>query len=450
MKTIIERIGDFVHNLSYEPLSEEITEMAKLSILHHLYTGFCGIKEADSQIGFAYVMENLHGPGICTLIGHRERTSLLGAGFLNAVYMHGVQQEDTLRGLHPGPHTIPPALAIGERDDGDGKRLITSMIAGYEVNLKIGEFCAKYSGPRGWRGTTIYGVLGATATAAKMLELDKKQIMNAIALSTNFAAGLMQCWLRGTPEWLYTSGLAAQNGITSAMLAKSGCTGAQDSFEGDRGFYNAYCGVVPKDADDVIQTLGKDFSILDIVLKPYSVITSILPVIHNVVLLATQDDIKYEDVKSIRITAGPKVTEGPLSKSVLDTGPFLNKTQAYKSIPCATGIALKHREVTPISVDDFRDKSIADIAERVTIETNTKYENYFSQVEITMNDGSVSSIEGEEFPTLDSKKVRQNFINASSPLLGRGRAEKAADAILSIERRTIRDVLNLLYPADTD
>jgi 2-methylcitrate dehydratase PrpD len=444
MSTLIEKLGDFVYNLSYKSLSKEVLDMAKLSVLHHLYTGFSGIKEVDSEIALSYVRDNFRSAGKCTILGEKAKTSVLGATFVNAVYMHSVQQEDTLRGLHPGPHTISTALAIGEENDDIGKNLITAIVAGYEVNLKIGEFCAKYSGPRGWRGTTIYGILGSTATAAKMLKLKKDQIMDAFAISTNLASGLMQCWLTGTPEWLFTSGLAAQNGITSALLAKKGCTGAQDSFEGERGFYKAYCGVEPEGADKIIGTLGSKFSILDIALKPYSVITSILPVIHNMTLLTLRNAIKIEDVKEIFVTAGPKVTEGPLSQSVLESGPFLNKTQAYKSLPCAIGIALKHHEVTPMTVEDYQNPVISEIAKKVVIETDSSFENYYNVIRATMKDDTEYHIMGEDFPTLDSQKVRDNFIRASSPYLNQKKAIAAAEIIMTIDDLPIRDLSKML------
>jgi 2-methylcitrate dehydratase PrpD len=444
MSTLIEKLGDFVYGLSYDDLSTDVLDMAKLSVLHHLYTGYSGINEVDSEIALSYIQENLRCAGKCTILGQKAKTSAIGATFINAVYMHSVQQEDTLRGLHPGPHTIPTALAIGEENDDIGKNFITAIVAGYEVNLKIGEFCAKYSGPRGWRGTTIYGILGSTATAAKALKLSRAQIMDAFAMSTNLASGLMQCWLTGTPEWLFTSGLAAQNGIISALLAKKGSAGAQNSFEGERGFYKAYCGAEPEDADKIIGTLGKKFSILDVVLKPYSVITSILPVVHNMAVLASRNSINYEDVIEILVTAGPKVTEGPLSQSVLDNGPFLNKTQAYKSLPCALGIALRHHEVTPMTVEDYQDSAISEIAKKVVIKTDSSFESYYNTIDLKMRDGSVHSIRGEEFPTLDPQKVHDNFIRASLPFLNKKRALIAAEVILTIEDKPIRDLSKIL------
>ena len=120
MATFIETLADFVYNLKYDNLSPEVVSMAKLSVLHHLYTGFSGIKETDSQIALSLAMDEFRGVGKSTILGQRKKTSALGATFVNAALMHSVQQEDTLRGLHPGPHTISAAFALGEQEGSHG------------------------------------------------------------------------------------------------------------------------------------------------------------------------------------------------------------------------------------------------------------------------------------------------------------------------------------------
>jgi len=444
MTLLLEKLADFTHKLSFSDLSSDIVDMTKLSVLHHFYTGLSGLKETDSQIVLSLVQNELPCNGKSTILGQSEPTSAHGATLVNAALMHSVQQEDTLRGLHPGPHTISTALAIGEQEGSHGQDFLTAIIAGYEVNLKVGEIGAKYSSPRGWRGTTIYGVLGSAATAAKMLKLDKDQTIDALAMATNLASGLMQCWLTGTSEWLFASGLAAQNGLTSALLAKYGSKGSNDSIEGERGFYNAYCGGPPEAADAIIQTIGKEFSILDIVLKPYSVITTILPVINNVVVLAESKDVDPQTIKNVHVTVGTRVTEGPLCSSILDTGPFLNKTQAYKSLPCAIGIGLNFREVTPMSVEKYQENSVSEIAEKVSIETNRSFKGYHNIVRFELNDGTEYTLEGDDFPTLSLEKIQSNFNRVASETLSPQRATKLAQAIMNLDKISLNELTQQL------
>ncbi len=437
MTTLDERIANFVDEISYKSLPGDVVEHAKTLILHHLYTGYAGISEDETQIAASIALDDIRGEGNSTVLGRKRKTSAPLAAFVNATLMHGVQQEDTYRGLHPGPHTIPAAIAIGEEREGNGASLLESIVAGYEINLHVGEAFAKYTSPNGWRGTTIYGVLGVAATSAKMLGLDSLQIADALSHSTNMAGGLMQCWLEGTPEWLYASGLAAQNGLVSALLAERGANGARSSFAGPKGFLKAFCGLVPEEAEELPDKMAKEFLTPKATLKPYSVITSILPVIHNVVVLREREDISWDDIKSIEIVAGPRVTHGPLAASILDSGPYVNKTQAYKSLPCATGIALRFGTVLPHTVSKYENKDVSTLATLVDVKMNESYESFYNSVEILTDDGSKYSIEGEDFPSLSPEEVRENLLFVASEYVGDEKTREMIGVIDNLERESV-------------
>lgn len=444
MATLDERIAGYIDDISYKLLPKEVVDYAKTLILHHLYTGYAGISEDETQIAASLALDDIRGEGKSTVLGRERKTSAPLAAFVNATLMHGVQQEDTYHGLHPGPHTIPAAIAIGEERRADGVSLLESIVAGYEVNLHVGEAFARYTSPNGWRGTTVYGVLGVAATSAKMLGLDSSKIVDALSHSINMAGGLMQCWLEGTPEWLYASGLAAQNGLLSALLAERGANGARSSFAGPKGFLKAFCGQVPDDAEELPDKMKKEFLTPKVTLKPYSVITSILPVIHNAVVLHESDSISWDEVKSVRIVAGPRVTRGPLAASILDSGPYTNKTQAYKSLPCAIGIALRFGTVLPHTVSNYRNQDVSKLAERVEVVTNDSYESFYNSVEIVTEDGSKYHIEGEEFPSLGTEKVRENLLRAASQYVGEEKAHAMIDVIDSLDRDTVESLSNCL------
>jgi len=444
MQTMIEKLGTFVHELSIDRLPRSVVDTTKNVILHHLHTGFCGVEEMESQIALSLLRENYGKGGRCTVLGQKGKFPVIGATFANAVLMHSIQQEDTYGGLHPGPHTIPAAMSLAEEENRTGKQILESLAAGYEVNLYLGDLCARYTSPRGWRGTTIFGVLGAAATSAKVLELDLNQTMDALANASNMASGLMECWTTGTPEWLFTSGLAAQNGVISATIAKKGGSGAKSSFEGSKGFFKAYCGTTPDNTESLMAGLGSKFLMPGVNLKPYTVITTILPVIHNVVRLATTDDIAPERVQSIVVIGGPRITKGPLASSILDPGPYVSRTQAFKSLPCAIGIALKFREVSIHTIPQFQDPLVARIAAKVSVETNDSAAEYFNKVEIATTDGKKHTIEGEEFPSLTPEEVRRNLLRSASKYVPRNKVEKLIKVVDQLEQTTAEDISTCL------
>ncbi len=432
--TIIESLSEFVSNLEFAEIPIDVRRKTKSLILHHLHTGYSGINETDSQIALKLVNQYHRAEGNATILGQPKKTSAISAAFANAVLMHSIQQEDTYKGLHPGPHTIPAGFALGEEESIEGKTILSAIIAGYEVNIKIGDLCMSYSGSRGWRGTTIYGVLGAAATSAHALGLNQKETVYTLANSVNMASGLMQCWLEGTSEWLFASGLAAQNGVISALLARSGSDGARFSFEGDRGFFHAYCGQQPDNINQFMDSLGSRYSVPDVSLKAYSVITTILPVIHNIIFLAKENEIPFKEIVSVEILAGNRVTKGPLSSSILDFGPYLNKTQAYKSLPCATAIGLVFGDVSVETVNHYQDNEVKELAKIVDVKTEESYEGFYNKVVITTIDGRKHQIEGDEFPSLTDKEVEANFRRSASKHMSAGKVEELIKNITNIEK----------------
>ncbi|MHA2096929.1 MAG: MmgE/PrpD family protein, partial [Candidatus Hodarchaeales archaeon] len=273
-----------------------------------------------------------------------------------------------------------------------------------------------------------------------ILNLNIEETIDALAMATNFASGLMQCWLSGTSEWLFTSGLAAQNGVLSALIGKNGGKGSHESFEGDRGYFKAYLGVQPDGIDVFRKNLGKDFLTPKVLLKPFSVITTILPVINNVVKIVTQNDLFPDDIREVKVVVGPRVTAGPLKSSIIDKGPFVNKTQAYKSIYCSIGIALMHRDVNPQTVKLFKEPTVSVLGDKVVVVSDEKAKGFFNRIEITTLDGKKFETQGEEFPTLTSEQVKHNFTRAASEYIPTSKVEKLILGIKNLEKSPIEEV----------
>lgn len=444
MKTLLEELAMYIHDLSYEDLPSDVVETTKTLILHHLYTGYSGINQKESQVALSIVKNYAQGIGKSTILGQKHKVAATESSFANAILMHSIQQEDTYLGLHPGPHTIPAAISLAEQESKTGKDILTSIVAGYDVNLRIGEVCAQYTSPKGWRGTSVFGILGAAASSAKVMGLDLEPTVSSLAIAANLSSGLMECWKSGTPEWLFTSGLAVRNGVISALIAKSGINAARASFEGEKGFFKAYCGTIPSNIDVITHDLGKDFPLLRVNLKPYPVITTILPVIHNVLNLAKQENIESGDVQKIKIVASPRITEGPLSSSVLDWGPYTSETQCFKSLPCAIGIALQFREVSIETIKNYGDPRVSEIAEKVTVETEKSARGYYNSVEMTTKDGRTCKLQGEEFPSLTREEVKVNLKKAATKFMPEEKVDKLIQAIQNMENLSITDLSKYL------
>jgi len=88
--------------------------------------------------------------------------------------------------------------------------------------------------------TGTCGVFGAAAVAARLLGLSTETTCHSLGIAGSFAAGLSESLTDGTDTWRAHGGFAAQNGITSALLAREGLTGPTGVFDGQRGFCTAF------------------------------------------------------------------------------------------------------------------------------------------------------------------------------------------------------------------
>ena len=108
---------------------------------------------------------------------------------------HSLELDDVVNeaSLHPGVAIMPAALAAAHIGDCSGKEFIAAITVGYEVMVKLGvalDPAAHYA--RGFHPTGTCGTMGAAITAAKVLKLNPKSMLNALGIAGSQAAGSME------------------------------------------------------------------------------------------------------------------------------------------------------------------------------------------------------------------------------------------------------------------
>jgi 2-methylcitrate dehydratase PrpD len=216
------------------------------------------------------------GAGAITIPGSDARLSLLGAAYLGGHTANALDFDDCFRDgapSHPGATVIPPALAVAEDRAASGAELMTAIVAGYEVSLRIGRALdASPSRKAQVMGYGTWQTFGATAAAASLMKLDAQRIRSAFGL-----AGL-QAPVPGVRKsveglrpygWIKNAyGMCAQAGLLSALMAESGFHGHQNIFDGPFGFWI----MAGSDQHDVsgYRDLGTDWMITRVEFKPYA------------------------------------------------------------------------------------------------------------------------------------------------------------------------------------
>ena len=122
----------------------------------------------------------------------------------------------------------PAALAAAEGADASGRELLEAGIVGFEVVSRLGRSAGGDRGDhyeRGFHGTSVFGVFGATAAACRVMGLDADAARNAFGIAASAAKGVRANY--GTMTKPLHAGEASRAGVMAALLAAEGFTEAK-------------------------------------------------------------------------------------------------------------------------------------------------------------------------------------------------------------------------------
>lgn len=236
-------------------------------LFDYLGVAVSGSQTATGRIVGDFAAEQ-GGPHQASIIGRGARVSAVNAAFANAVSEHSIELDDIdeLALFHYGPPVLSTALAVAQWQRSDGRAFLTAVLAGCEAMSRISRATNNALRNRGFHTTPTCGVFGSAVTAGLLLDLDSDQLTSALGLAGAQASGLMEMY-GPSMQKRFNPGPAARNGVTAAILAKKGFTGADTILEGERGFGRAFADGL--DTDALLDRLGTDIPVL-IEHKPYS------------------------------------------------------------------------------------------------------------------------------------------------------------------------------------
>jgi 2-methylcitrate dehydratase PrpD len=188
----LEALGAFATTLHVDRLPSEVVRRAQACLLYGLAVGVASGQASTSTMATAIVTQEYGSlaSGLATCLLDGRNISPGAAAFANATLMHARVQEDAHPAGHVGVVVVPAALAMAQHCQATGAELLTSIVAGYEVALRIGRDHAADASERGFRTTPLYGVFGAAAAGAHLLKLEQPRMVSALAFAANMAAGL--------------------------------------------------------------------------------------------------------------------------------------------------------------------------------------------------------------------------------------------------------------------
>ena len=230
-------LAAWVSALKYDDLPQRTREVARIALLDTLGAGLYGFNTPWTQKLLSWVQRGGQGNEARTWNAGTATLRSADAALVNGVAVHAFELDDYHNAkLHCGAAGIPPALAVSERLDSNGRDLLTAIVAGYEVmirsSLALNPSAARL---RGWHLTGVVGPFGAAAACAVLLKLNAEETAWALGLAGTQGAGLWAFNADGSMSKRLHPGKAAHSGVLAAELAQLGFSGPTSIYEFEDG-----------------------------------------------------------------------------------------------------------------------------------------------------------------------------------------------------------------------
>ncbi|MEZ5817965.1 MAG: MmgE/PrpD family protein [Hyphomicrobiaceae bacterium] len=334
-----EALATFVAGLRFEQLPSPVVAMASDIILDTLGCGIAAWRDdrekADVAAGLA---RSFDAAPKAAIWGSGERTDAAVAALANGILANAADFDDTHKRalLHTGSVVVPPVLALAEERGLTGPEIVTAIVAGYEVAVRVG-MAVMPTHYRFWHSTATNGTFGAAASAASCLGLDARSTLMALGFAGTQAAGLNTFFTYGDMTKSLHPGKASMNGIISARLAEIGGTSPPTILEHEKGYLAAYS-LEPK-PDALTGGLGQKWEILENGFKFFPSILASHAAIQATLDAVTTNDIAADDIASI-VNETYSTVKSHFSAKTVTTG-----MGARVSVPYCCAVAAIDRAV---------------------------------------------------------------------------------------------------------
>jgi 2-methylcitrate dehydratase PrpD len=386
----------------------------------------------------------LSGGKEATVPGCATKISCLNAAYVNGQLANILDFDDTydfFMPAHPGNGLVQTAVALGEMTGATGEELLTSVIVGYEVCLRVGR--AGGQGDWQWPIHSSEMTIGTAAISSRLLHLDENKVCEALRQvdpgtapakreKFDIPAGLDVSDIKNN------AGMHAVKGILAARRAQSGLVGWRFGLL-DSSFTDWYLAGGNPDGYGVLTSgLGKVYRLMEVSFKPtpscrwtHAPITALWQALDKKPVTA-------EEVKQI-VVKGVKRLDRPEWEHML---------QAQFSMYCALAMAAREVEPGPnwYVTDRFKDPDIRELAKKIKLENDPEAEEFDIRgsktkcsVKVIFQDGTVKEALifdaiGAPANPMSDEELRRKFRANTRSIFKASRVDKIIDMIMKLEK----------------
>ena len=299
--TVASRLAQWVGDLRYDHLSHDVIFHAKRCMLDTLGVQIRGATLPWVQPVYRYV-RTIGGEGEATVSYHGDRLPAPYAAYANSTFSYSceLQHHGSWGSAHSGVIVVPTVQALAEKLGSNGRELVTAMVAGYEVQGRLGLALFQPAARRHFHPQGVLGVFSAAAAAGKLLGLSAEEQAHAFAIAGSHASTILEYDQAGGEVKRIHGAIALRNGIQSALLAKEGLTGPLSVFEGKHGIFASFGGG-GIDPELPLRDIGVPFCITRCAFRVYPTIGSSHAALDILSDLMDEHAFDHRQVESIRV-----------------------------------------------------------------------------------------------------------------------------------------------------
>jgi 2-methylcitrate dehydratase PrpD len=444
----------FARELAFGDLPEDVVRQAQRCLLDLLGVAAAGSRTTAAAIASAYASTQLLGSERdARIVFDGRRAGLAGAAFAGATAIDALDAHDghVLTKGHAGAAVLPALLALvdgakpGEPAAAiDAHELLTCLVLGYEVATRAG--IALHATASDYHCSGAWNSLGCAAVAARLLALDTARIREALGVAEYFGPRGQILRACDSPTMVKDgSGWGAQVGVTAALLARDGFTGAPALT------------VEREDARPLWGDLGTRWRIREQYFKAYPVCRWAQPAVEAALALQRAHGFAAEEVAAVTIESFREAIALGSGCAVVGT-----TEEAQYSLPFPIAAALVFGDIgaPEVSRPRLADPRVQRLQRAMTLTEDAEFSRRFpaerwARVKVNLADGRSLVSEparargGPENP-LDDDEMRRKYRAFAEPVLGVARTlriERGVDSLVR-ERAALPALLaDILQPA---
>jgi 2-methylcitrate dehydratase PrpD len=428
-------------------LPAEVAEQAKHHLLDTLASMVSGSRLPPGLAAQRYVAAHA-GKGTATIAGSALTAAPLEAALANGLMAHADETDDSNNAgrWHPGCAVVPAALATAEELGVDGATLLRAVTLGYDVGTRIilamfGE-SSKASYGVSLATHSIAGTFGAAAAACCVAGLDAQEMRWALGYTAHQSSGT-RAWQRDTDhieKGFVFAGMPARNGVTSALLVKSGWTGVDDIFTGADNFFATYA--PHAEPPRLVEQLGERYDIALTDIKKWTVGSPIQAPLDAIEAIRRKHPFAADDVRRVTVRLAPA------SGAVVD-----NRDIPDICLQHMVAVMLLDKTVSFLAAHDtarMRDPATLRERQKVDLVHDEELTKFMpvrvAIVEIELADGTrlterVTAVRGTPRNPMSREEVIDKARDLVVPVLGRETSERLIETVYAIEQ--VANVRNL-------